>query len=162
MSILGWSGHIESNFYKYRPTKRLRDLWQCIAHDNPSPCIFLKIGKMLIFKMLTLMCPGEWSGWWGRWILGFLSWYMKWKSCLKVPKAWFFLIYIFVPRPELFSVDLISLMAIVKDSVAYSNISPPNSHGAVVLGGTFDRLHDGHRLFLKVPSVWFARNLWKT
>ncbi|XP_039003636.1 phosphopantetheine adenylyltransferase-like isoform X5 [Hibiscus syriacus] len=29
------------------------------------------------------------------------------------------------------------------------NLSPPNSYGAVVLGGTFDRLHDGHGLFLK-------------
>ncbi|KNA17682.1 hypothetical protein SOVF_077730 [Spinacia oleracea] len=33
-----------------------------------------------------------------------------------------------------------------------SNLSPPNSYGSVVLGGTFDRLHDGHRLFLQVAA----------
>ncbi|TYH54850.1 hypothetical protein ES332_D09G199000v1 [Gossypium tomentosum] len=40
-------------------------------------------------------------------------------------------------------------MAILEESVVDSKISPPNSYGAVVLGGTFDRLHDGHRLFLR-------------
>ncbi|XP_024960391.1 phosphopantetheine adenylyltransferase-like [Cynara cardunculus var. scolymus] len=38
-----------------------------------------------------------------------------------------------------------------------STISPPNSYEAVVLGGTFDRLHDGHRLFLKA-AVELARD----
>lgn len=40
------------------------------------------------------------------------------------------------------------------DSGSDSNsiVSPPNSYGAVVLGGTFDRLHDGHRLFLTAAA----------
>ncbi|KAL3627475.1 hypothetical protein CASFOL_028838 [Castilleja foliolosa] len=33
-----------------------------------------------------------------------------------------------------------------------ASTSPPNSYGAVVLGGTFDRLHDGHRQFLKYSA----------
>ncbi|XP_071731333.1 phosphopantetheine adenylyltransferase [Rutidosis leptorrhynchoides] len=52
-------------------------------------------------------------------------------------------------------------MTIVEDSnnlvSDLSTVSPSNSYGSVVLGGTFDRLHDGHRLFLKA-AVELARD----
>ncbi|XP_055960764.1 phosphopantetheine adenylyltransferase-like isoform X2 [Mercurialis annua] len=48
-------------------------------------------------------------------------------------------------------------MGIMEESTIKLKLSPPNTYDAVVLGGTFDRLHDGHRLFLKA-SAELARN----
>ncbi|PRQ47579.1 putative pantetheine-phosphate adenylyltransferase [Rosa chinensis] len=48
-------------------------------------------------------------------------------------------------------------MATSEDSLVISKLSPANTYSAVVLGGTFDRLHDGHRLFLKA-AVELARD----
>jgi len=41
-------------------------------------------------------------------------------------------------------------MAVNDDPMVVPTLSPPNTYEAVVNGGTFDRLHDGHRLFLTV------------
>ncbi|XP_019444779.1 PREDICTED: phosphopantetheine adenylyltransferase [Lupinus angustifolius] len=43
------------------------------------------------------------------------------------------------------------------DPMVVPNLSPPNTYNDVVNGGTFDRLHDGHRLFL-TASAELARH----
>ncbi|CAI8588679.1 unnamed protein product [Vicia faba] len=48
-------------------------------------------------------------------------------------------------------------MAVEDDPMVVPNLSPPNTYEAVVNGGTFDRLHDGHRLFL-TASAQLANN----
>ncbi|XP_020980843.1 phosphopantetheine adenylyltransferase isoform X1 [Arachis duranensis] len=48
-------------------------------------------------------------------------------------------------------------MAAQDDPMLLPTLSPPNTYQAVVNGGTFDRLHDGHRLFLTQASAKLAR-----
>ncbi|MED6145910.1 hypothetical protein PIB30_029508 [Stylosanthes scabra] len=38
-------------------------------------------------------------------------------------------------------------------------LSPPNTYQALVNGGTFDRLHDGHRLFLTASAQLASRRI---
>ncbi|XVE57120.1 hypothetical protein DITRI_Ditri04bG0066100 [Diplodiscus trichospermus] len=49
-------------------------------------------------------------------------------------------------------------MAILEESVVNAKISPPNSYGAVVLGGTFDRLHDEDVLHCQQSSSELSRD----
>ncbi|VFQ66750.1 unnamed protein product [Cuscuta campestris] len=37
-------------------------------------------------------------------------------------------------------------------TIVEADASPPDSYAALVLGGTFDRLHEGHCLFLQAAA----------
>ncbi|KAE9612977.1 putative pantetheine-phosphate adenylyltransferase [Lupinus albus] len=45
------------------------------------------------------------------------------------------------------------------DSMVVPILSPPNTYNDVVNGGTFDRLHDGHRLFLTASAELARRRI---
>ncbi|KAK7309302.1 hypothetical protein RJT34_05910 [Clitoria ternatea] len=47
----------------------------------------------------------------------------------------------------------------VDDPMVLPSLSPPNTYQAVVNGGTFDRLHDGHRLFLTASAELARRRI---
>lgn len=47
-------------------------------------------------------------------------------------------------------------MAVRDDPMVLPKLSPVDTYEAVVNGGTFDRLHDGHRLFLKVSPLRYS------
>ncbi|XP_057444959.1 syntaxin-112-like [Lotus japonicus] len=50
-------------------------------------------------------------------------------------------------------------MAVNDDPMVVPTLSPPNTYEAVVNGGTFDRLHDGHRLFLTASAQLARRRI---
>ncbi|KAI4327619.1 hypothetical protein L6164_020058 [Bauhinia variegata] len=50
-------------------------------------------------------------------------------------------------------------MGVEDDPMVVPKLSPPNSYEAVVNGGTFDRLHEGHHLFLKASADLARRRI---